>query len=103
MKTKHFGDRAITKRTFFSVLERESRFSQTPSGFRPSFGFRLGSVEPKRVEVVSVFEENSFDAHRPDTVELHNIIQIKEPEGDEDFGQVTEPLMDVIAMIVTHA
>ena len=28
--------------------------------------------------------------------------QVQKPESDEDFGQGTEPLMDVIATIVTH-
>ena len=33
---------------------------------------------------------------------LSNTIQVQEPESDEDFGQVTEPLMDIVAAIVTH-
>ena len=33
---------------------------------------------------------------------LNDAIEVQEPESDEDFGQVTEPLMDVIAAIVTH-
>src|SRR3954467_9927734 len=55
---------------FFSVLARNPRVSQAPSGFSASFPCRGGYGTTERREIASTCQEISSAGHGPETVEI---------------------------------